>query len=358
MNTLNITKQKSYSKVEPLSDLPVVGKLPLPEIIREKSRAYLDKGETNKQTIISKRERKPLSERLNVRYETKAKLIRLLSELGQKELSEKLSQCGQKFAVLTCGEHIVSKTAYHRCDLRFCPICAYRRSNRYVNKYLPFASEFLKHSSVPVTACHLVLTQQHRPGETLKNSRQRLLDAFKDLTRREFWKQHFAGGIWAIENTISKDGCNHTHLHLLTFRKRFVDVDEFRHQWEAVTGGAKNLHIKRVDSLDGALKEVIKYVSKPIDVRTFGKSHVRELLQIKGKRMLDCFGEFRKFCQTHKLPEQEIIREKSRLVEGDCCPKCNDANNKIFELTMTEKQLIAFHRRVEQTRGSPPLINH
>jgi hypothetical protein len=87
------------------------------------------------------------------------------------------------------------------------------------------------------------------------------------------------------------------------------------------------------------------------------REHVKEILELKGQRMIDRFGDFRKFCRTHELPEVET-QERPKLEEGLCCPNCDDSNNTLFQLTMTMPDLIAFHRRIEQTRASPPTTNH
>lgn len=313
-------------------------------------RAYLDSGTTFSHSHIPKSKpkiKKPKSERLKLRYRTRNRIVELLTEVGETETAESMKLCGAKYSVLTCGQHIVAKTPFHRCNVRYCSLCASRRSAKYQRKYLPYAMAFVKDSAVKLTPCLLTLTQAKIEGERLKDSRERLLKSFRKFIRHQFFAEYFDGGIFTIENTVSDNG-NHTHLHCVVFRKKFVDHKLLKSHWSAVSPNAENLNIKLIDSLENGLRECIKYVSKPLDVAKFERKHLLELLEIKGKRMIDSFGEFRKFCRDYELPETETT-EREKLAETDCCPNCNDNRTLLYEITLTETQLIEFYRRNEKT---------
>jgi hypothetical protein len=318
--------------------------------------SYVHLGITNSQIHSQKPARKPKSEKLKVRSETRKKLVDILTELGEDKKAESMARCGERFDVLTCGEHIVAKMPYHRCNVRYCPMCANRRASRFHNKYLPYAMDFVKLSPVRLTPCLLTFTQKKISGERLKDSRARIVKSFRRIIRHAFFSEFFEGGVFAIENTVSDDG-NHTHIHAIVFRKKFIDADLLKKHWASVSEGAKNLNIKRVDNLEDGLKECLKYIAKPIPADKLKRSHVKELLELSGQRMIDTFGSFRKFCQTHELPEEETPK-REKLTEGICCPNCNNNNNLLFALTMNENQLIDFYRRMELTRGSPPALNY
>ncbi len=326
------------------------------------NRAYVHLGITNSHPKVSKglklKVKFPVkrSDALSVRYETKQKLVEILTGLGETKTSESMALCGQRFDVLTCGEHIVAKMPYHRCNVRYCSMCASRRASKYQKKYLPYALDFVKLSPVKLTPCLLTLTQVKIKGERLSDSVSRLMTAFRKFIRHSFFDEYFSGGIYAIENTVSDDG-NHSHLHIVVFRKKFIEHTLLKEHWAMVSAGAENLNIKRIDSLESGLKECIKYISKPIPADALKREHVKEILELKGKRMIDTFGDFRKFCRTHELPEVERV-ERPKLEEGLCCPNCDDSDNTLFQLTMTMPDLIAFHRRIEQTRASPPTTVH
>lgn len=323
------------------------------ESIEPEPSSYIYKGVTFSHHKDSKppkkKEKKKKSERLEIKYKSKDKLVKLLNELGHNETAEKMSLCGQKFSVLTCGDHIAAKNNYHRCDIRYCPFCASRRSLKYQVKYLPYAQEFVKSSPVTLTPCLLTLTQKKIKGERLVKSRERMLKSFRNFIRHDFFSEYFAGGLFTVENVFDgRSEGNHLHLHIIIFRKKFINHKLLKSQWAVVSPGAKNLNIKLIDDLESGLKEVIKYVSKPICAEKFKRKHLSELLEIRGKRMIDTFGDFRKFCAENKLPEVEKERREP-LSEGQCCPQCN---GKLFQLIMSAKELVAFHRRTEETKSA------
>jgi hypothetical protein len=318
--------------------------------------SYVHLGITSSQIHKQKPARKSKSEKLEVRSKTRNKLVEILTALGEDRKADSMAKCGERFEVLTCGEHIVAKMPYHRCNIRYCPMCAGRRASKYQNKYLPYALDFVKLSPDKLTPCLLTFTQKKITGEKLKDSRARILKSFHSIIRHAFFTEYFSGGIFAIENTVSDDG-NHCHIHVIVFRKKFIDVALIKEHWSSVSEGAKNLNIKRVDSLENGLKECLKYIAKPIPADKLKRTHVKELLELAGQRMFDTFGSFRKFCGTHELPEKEKT-EREKLVEGICCPNCNNDNNLLFALTMNEHQLINFYKRMELTRGSPPVLIH
>jgi hypothetical protein len=208
-------------------------------------------------------------------------------------------------------------------------------------------SGFMLHNKV--TPVHLVLTQTHRK-ENRKQSAKRIRDAFTKLQRREFWKNHFKGGTWSLEFTKGKDRLHHTHLHIIGFRRRFFDIELLRSEWLAVTGDSHVIHLRKVKDIATSLQEVVKYVSKPLDIRRFDADDLREFLGLKNMRMFGTFGEFRDFCKGFKPSDNdgEFDSLARDLVEGCACPQCNEP---LFDLRMSAKELPQFY---EQAESSPP----
>ncbi len=309
---------------------------------------YVHKRVTKSQTK-TKRTR---SQRARERLQTKEHLMRLAVGLGEVELADKLERCHSRLAVLTCGRHIARIIPNFTCEFRLCPDCGRRRSRKLQTKYLPAMRGFmLRHKVTPV---HLVLTQTHRV-ETRKQSVKRLKDAFTKLQRREFWKNHFKGGTWSLEFTKDKNGLHHTHLHIIGFRRKFFDIELLRGEWLAATGDSYVLHLKPIQDIATGLQEVVKYVSKPLDIRRFGAADLNEFLGLKNMRMFGTFGEFRDFCKDFEPSDNDAavgdLESFSRdLVEGCACPhpQCDEP---LFDLRMSAKELPKFY---EQTESSPP----
>jgi hypothetical protein len=331
------------------------------ETVQCEAHTYLDNRATTAQRQQpTTRNRRPASQRLSERDKTKVLLVGLLSTVDR-DLGEKIRNCGSRFAVKTCGKHIISRQPLNRCDHRLCPYCASRKSRLKMKKYLPIVLAFIKHSPVPVTLCHLVLTLTYIDGETAKEAKKRLYNAFKKLIRRDFWNEHFAGGLYSIEQTISeanltqKAGMWHCHLHALVFRKKFFDIAELRNEWLTATGDSNVLRLDKVTEVKSGMIEVLKYVTKPSDLKNYTPDHVSQLLKMKGEKMFGAFGEFAKFAKDYTASDNdnEELIERFDYAEGDCCPHCEEP---LFTVVLSVAETIGFYKRLEQMPINLPKI--
>lgn len=309
--------------------------------------AYLDKRVINPQ----RKTRRTRSESARVRSATKKHLTELAAAVGAGELADKLGRCHSRLAVLTCGKHVVGIMPNFTCEFRLCPDCARRRSRKLINKHLPIMQSFVQHHRV--TPVHLVLTQRHRK-ETRSQAVKRLKESFIKLQRRDFWKQYFKGGLWSIEFTKGKDGLHHAHLHVIAFRSKFFEINLLRSEWLTATGDSHVLRLDKITDLSDGLLEVVKYISKPLDIGRFEKEDLTDFLTMKNMRFFGTFGEYRKFSRDFEPSDNAELplSDLSQLTEGCACPHCNEP---LFDLRMSAGELIGFYERIEATPGlSPP----
>jgi hypothetical protein len=337
--------------------------------------AYLDSGTTSKH-FLKRKKRKKISETLAIKRKSRLEIVKYLYQLGETNYADSMEKCGSKWSVMSCGEHIASKIPFHRCNIRYCPSCSNRRSAKFVKKYAPLVSAFLKENPT-YAPCLLTLTQKKIKGESKREARARILESFKLVIRHKFFLESFDGGVWACEITESDSG-NHCHLHIFIFRKaawgankaqREASLKRLKKEWSEVSPGAKNLNLKFIDrengGIESALREVIKYISKPVPADDLKLSSVKQLLELKGLKMLDKFGaKFRAFCRDFEVPEDEnadIEAGRQEFVAGECCP-CEGCDKPLFERILTEVEMIEHHRRRElvlyapnkfRVRGSP-----
>ena len=107
--------------------------------------------------------------------------------------------------------------------------------------------------------------------------------------------------------------------------------------------------------VSGGLREVLKYVAKPLDFARFTAQNLKDFLGIKGMKFFTTFGEFRKFCAEFEPAEDEVgdLSELVDLVEGCACPHCE---NPLFEVRMSGAELPDFLQKVEASARSksPP----
>jgi hypothetical protein len=242
-----------------------------------------------------------------------------------------------------------------------CPDCANRRGNRLFSKYEPIINAYLAENP-NLSVLHLVLTQAQKPNETIKQARQRLVESIKRLVDRKFWKDSFSGSLNSYEFTISKktflSGAIHYHAHLLVFcklsdRQRSRQwLSDFRDVWLSVSKGEnRNLKIRPVKDLRVGIREVLKYIVKPSDIKQFSTSHLSEIEELRKHKMISTTGDFHKFVkayrETNQEPESELETVQNSCA-GDACPVCQKP---LYELQMPIKQLIVYVRDIEQSKG-------
>jgi hypothetical protein len=209
---------------------------------------------------------------------------------------------------------------------------------------------------------HLVLTQAQKLNETIKQARQRLVEAIKRLVDRKFWKDSFAGSLNSYEFTISREtfpsGAIHYHAHLLVFcklskRERSLQwLSDFRNVWSSVSKGEnKNLRIRPVTDLQAGIREVLKYIVKPSDIKQFSTTHLSEIEELRKHKMVSTTGDFHKFVKAYRETEQQPelqLEAPQSLCVGDACPVCQEP---LYERQMPIKELIVYVRDIEQVRG-------
>lgn len=283
------------------------------------------------------KKKKTLSQRFENYYQTKKTLSFLYSELGNEKKAERLSRCSRFIEITLCENgHIANKKVNYKCENRLCPECSSRRSYEKIIEFEPIIDAFLA-SRPELTPLHLILTQAQKPDETLKQARQRLTKAVKRLIERKFWNDSFAGSLNSYEFTIServyKDGAVHFHLHLMAFCKLSSSernkewLKDFHRVWSDVSDGEnKNLKIVPVTDVKSGLRELLKYICKPLDIQKFTVGHLAEVEELHRVKMTSTFGDFHKFVSEYRAKqrdaEQEPEPQKEELREGDDCPKC------------------------------------
>jgi hypothetical protein len=316
---------------------------------KPQSQTYVHTGVLNSQQL----KKKSRSDTFKARQKTKRHLALLAKEINKPELSEKLLRCHSMLGFLTCGKHIHQIIPNYVCEFKLCPDCARRKSRKRLNKYLPAMSAFVKtHRVQPV---HLVLTQTHKK-ETRRQSLERLKDAFNNLIRREFWKEHFKGGTWSVEFTKGKDNLHHTHLHIIGFRTKFFDIKLLRDEWFSVTGDSFVLRLDPITELSKGLLEVFKYVSKPLDTDRFTAEDLKDFLKLRRTHLFGSFGEFRTFKSNYVASDDDkaSLPDYSRygnLVEGSACPSDN-CDRPLFDKRRSAKGFVSYLRKIEESAPS------
>jgi len=321
--------------------------------LKPQTYTYLDTRVINSQREPRKKERGLKSVNLQARLDTKNYIIGLAKKLGEKKLADKVEKCHSKMAWLTCGKHVYKPVPNFTCECRICPDCARRQSNKKHNKYHLSAYAFAKVNGY--RPMHLVLTQKKVAKESLQDSVTRLMTAYRKLIRRSIFKEYFKGGLWSIEFTFDGNAY-HTHLHMLVFRSKFINVDLLRAEWGSV-GGGENLRLTQIKDISKGLREVLKYIGKPIDIGNFTSDNLKDILDMSKKHFFGTFGKFRSFNAkfnegdySELFSDLELPLDVSELQEGHPCPDCGD---ELFQIRQSERGYIKFLELLESNGRSP-----
>ena len=128
-----------------------------------------------------------------------------------------------------------------------------------------------------------------------------------------------------------------------------------RGEWLAATGDSHILRLDKVGDLNDGLLEVVKYISKPLDIERFEKEDFSDFLKLKNMRLFGTFGDYRKFSRDFEPSDNDAVPgalDFSHLSEGCACPNCNEP---LFDLRLSGRELVGFYERIEAMPGlSPP----
>lgn len=190
------------------------------------------------------------------------------------------SCCGRAYAVPV------------RCRSRLCPDCARGRAMDYYHRYRD------RHYRNP-----LLVTLTTKAGPDLAGALETMRHAWPELLRSRLFRRPGPGkarsrvrfGIYGIEVKRSPHGW-YLHLHALVDFKGWLDQRELSRLWGHLTGGASVVDVRRAwrhaGGVQGAVREVTKYVGKPADCRSWSSDQVDYVGEvIYNRRLSGTIGE-------------------------------------------------------------------
>lgn len=181
------------------------------------------------------------------------------------------------------------------CKSKLCPMCNWRRSMKY-GVQLGQIIDVARQREPKAQFIFLTLTVKNVIGEELGAELTRLTKAFDRLFRRAKVKKAVLGYLRAVEVTYSLERDDyHPHIHVLLmvrpsyFKKKeyYISQEEWTNMWEqsAKLDYTPIVDVRKVkpnqkksrniDDLNGAILEVAKYPTKPIE--KMGKTEEQKL---------------------------------------------------------------------------------
>jgi hypothetical protein len=151
----------------------------------------------------------------------------------------------------------------------------------------------------------------------------------------DFTKNYFAGYVKSVEFTVRSDESYHAHIHLLAISFYLPEKHlkrlwrrclqrafaKFGLDWKCETkGNSPVVNIKLVDSIENALNEVCKYVTKSESWEKVPAAHLLEVASVKRwGRMFELAGRLKTSAKLIKEKKEFVkqLRVESKEVNAD-----------------------------------------
>ena len=219
-------------------------------------------------------------------HDTRCRILRTMNGLDISAARVwRFARCGDDVHVYQDGA--TGEVEFHSsaCRDRWCLICGQRRSAEIARS--------LEKKMAEAETRFITLTIRGKHGDFLSDQIARLRQAWRELRRHPFWKEHVSGGAVMLEVKWSTGvgGHWHPHYHILCHGK-WLDQERLRAVWFGITGDSDQVKVKLVREAKEALAYVTKYASKPVD-SSFVNNQKRlgeAMLALKGQRLAACFG--------------------------------------------------------------------
>jgi hypothetical protein len=280
------------------------------------------------------------SERWTLRTPTKRDIVARLERVSAEDAS-RLKQCCSAFRVLTCGTHTLRSYPTFRCKKMFCPDCASERANRLSRQTEAKIREVMKTNSGRL--CFLTLTMKN--AATLDGGLVKLKKSFANFKRKKVFKKHIKGYFGAFDYTSNpKTNDFHIHLHLIVLRGKFWNQSDISDTWRDVTGDSFVVDIREAKDVHKGVKELCKYVVKPLDLMKMPDDKFLEVVKMKkGTRMFISGGCFYnvKLDEDADDADDNVFSQFADLTEGDACPFCKQ---ELFDVFVDRAQHIGLHQ--------------
>ena len=238
--------------------------------------------------------------------------------------AKRLHLCGKTLIFAEKDGGLIPAGAY-RCGIRLCPSCSWIRSRQvFENVYSVITDpEFSGKQFI-----FLTLTVKNCRGEFLESEINRLLSAWRDLTKdeRKPFRESFLGTFRALEVTYNRQKKSyHPHLHAMAavepgyFRKTnpdYISQAKLRELWRDACGldylpqcrieKVKNTAKKQVAEVAKYTVKSAEYISRPEVVQVLDPA-------LRNKRLIAYGGIFKTVKQRLNLPDDDFPEGEFRV---------------------------------------------
>lgn len=211
----------------------------------------------------------------------------LLQAFGNSPRTTRFGFCGTRAHVQqSAADPPEYRLVSEKCRDRWCRACATQRSRT-------VAANIVDHLA-DRQARFLTLTIK-TTDLTLRQSIQKLYSSFAKLRQTRLWRRRVTGGVATCEVKRTADGASwHPHLHVI-IEGRYIHKPDLVREWYRITLDSFIIHIRPMDTVQGAAEYVTKYLRKPVpaDIVRNPQHLAAAMLALHGRRMVTTFGDWR-----------------------------------------------------------------
>jgi hypothetical protein len=230
--------------------------------------------------------------------EAQKKVAEVLKVAGKKVQADAVRNCGTEFHAFKtdcCGDTFAIP---HSCNHRLCPLCMRRRSAELADRVKAYISRMRRPKFISLTIENVKYIDKEYFTWVRK--------CFTKLRHRKIFDKCL-GGVYTIETTYNGDARTwHVHLHIVVDIP-YVSQEELSKEWEEITETSFVVWIEKVgrngQDVDGAAKELSKYVVKPGEFLLEPDLVGEYLDAVKGMRLVQVFGN----CLGMELEDKEAF---------------------------------------------------
>ncbi|MCK5565387.1 MAG: protein rep [Planctomycetes bacterium] len=178
------------------------------------------------------------------------------------------------------------RVAAKSCKLRWCPLCAKKRSWFLVEQIKPWAEGVSRLK-------FLTLTLKHS-NAPLRDQINNLYTYFQKYRKLRFLRDRIRGGIWFFQIKKSEEsGQWHPHLHCL-IDSEFMDREKLSQLWQRTTLGSMVIDIREAKSVGKVAEYVGRYSARPSILAELDIDDRVELIgALHGRRLVGMWGNAR-----------------------------------------------------------------
>lgn len=287
-----------------------------------------------------------------------------IQEYVYNSLVEKMAICCEKSRIAkckNCGAEHHKETTY--CNQRLCPVCAKRKSLKYVAVLSDIFMNLMKRHYV----CMLTFTIPD--SDNLKENMDNLEKSWRYMVHdckftRFGFKKLIAGGIRSFETKLGENSKKwHSHYHCIIIKSKFCKDFEilkayWKHATKYITGKEGSIDIRSIklrndrtttqinnyESLIKAINETVKYITK-FNFSDYSDKQVIELVnETYKKRFTNGFGILSRYQKDFAKADEMNEDEAVKMICRNC--KCTEFDIEEVLTDSIPEDILEFEREI------------